>query len=102
MTDKIDIQHSYKFHEEINISEIRKEENYWSYVVLEIPYKMIYHRTFYYSTNLLALNRHRDAMIAKYEARKKENSSSSFSQGIEVIPTITERIIATKEQKIRK
>jgi len=101
MNDRIGMPQTYKFSEEIGVTEIRKDEKYWYYVVFEATYPTITHRTVYHSTNLLALSRHRDSLITKLDERKKIAYESSYSKGVEVIPTITERIIATNEQRIR-
>lgn len=91
----------YKFTENIEVDKIQKSEKYWSYRVATVTYKTITHYELYYSKNLLALIRHRKALIKQLDEHKQANNEPSYSTSFEVKPTILERLSATESQKIR-
>lgn len=91
----------YKFVEDVCIGKIQKSDEFWYYRLSTTVHPSTTYEIVYHSTNLLSLKRHRENTIAKYEAKNQEHMKSSYTFGVNITPTIFERLKASKNEKIR-
>lgn len=91
---------TFRFSETVIVGPIKKSDKYWHYTVVETTYRTITHTRMYHSTNLLALKRHRFELMRSLKERKDRLDRSSYYTGLEIKPTLLERIKAKQNEKI--
>lgn len=76
-------------------------KTHWEYTFKETNSYGITHIITYYSKNLLALQEHRNRLVANFRSQYERLYGSSNYMGVEVKPSIIQQIYAKQGQKIR-
>lgn len=91
--------HMFNLSVKIYVEEMKKSPNHWYYTIVETNKFGINHYKIYHSTNELALARHRKKTLENLDKRRDLINRGAYSIGIEVKPTLLEKIKMARKQK---